>query len=245
MSKVLLVEDEHVIALHLKRILITLGHEVIDICSQGNDAILSFNEFKPDLLFVDIRLKGDLTGVQVVEKIREESDVAVIYLTSCDDEATYANVKKTNPIAYLKKPFDEFQLKANIEIILKRHVESFIKYNDLKKVSELQGLNILELTETNAHLITATWRERELKEELQKTKLLVEEQNTKIMDSINYARRIQQAIIPNKRMLDELLGNYFIFYKPKDVVSGDFPWAYDKGSYVYIAAVDCTGHGVP
>lgn len=245
MSKVLIVEDEHVIALHLKRILITLGHEVIDICSQGNDAILSFNEFKPDLLFVDIRLKGDLTGVQVVEKIREESDVAVIYLTSCDDEATYANVKKTNPIAYLKKPFDEFQLKANIEIILNRHVESFIKYNDLKKVSELQELNILELSETNAHLITATWRERELKEELQKTKLLVEEQNTKIMDSINYARRIQQAIIPNKRMLDELLGNYFIFYKPKDVVSGDFPWAYDKGYYVYIAAVDCTGHGVP
>ncbi|OFY95418.1 MAG: hypothetical protein A3K10_13710 [Bacteroidetes bacterium RIFCSPLOWO2_12_FULL_31_6] len=245
MSKVLIVEDEHIIALHLKKILTNLGHEVLDICSEGNDAIIAFDKHMPNLLFVDIRLKGDITGIEVVKKIKEQYDVPVIYVTSCDTESTYIDVKSTNPIAFLKKPFDEFQLKANIEIILKRHVESSIKYNDLKKVSELQELNILELTETNSHLITATWRERELKDELQKTKLLVEEQNNKIMDSINYAKRIQQSIIPNKEVLDKLLGDYFLFYKPKDVVSGDFPWIYERGNYIYIAVVDCTGHGVP
>ena len=245
MSKVLIIEDEHIIAMHLKSILTNIGYEVLEICSEGNKAIAVFNEHLPNILFIDIRLNGNMSGVDVVRKIKEKHNVPVIYITSCDTENTYLEVKETNPIAFLKKPFDELQLKANIEIILKRHEESTIKYNDLKKVSELQEQNILELTETNAHLITATWRERELKDELQKTKALVEEQNTKILDSINYAKRIQQAIIPNKSILDKLLGDYFMFYKPKDVVSGDFPWIYERGEYVYVAAVDCTGHGVP
>ena len=245
MDKILVIEDEHVIAMHLRNLLTSLGYNVVNICSEGYEAISEYKRLQPDLLFVDIRLKGDLNGVQVVEKIKEQSEVGIIYLTSCDDEPTYNLVKSTNPIAFLKKPFDELQLKANIEIILKRYKESALKFEELQKKNSLQEQNILELSETNAHLITATWRERELKQELQKTKALVEEQNTKIMDSINYAKRIQQAIIPNKNVLDRLLGDYFMFYKPKDVVSGDFPWSYEKGDYVYVGAVDCTGHGVP
>lgn len=116
---------------------------------------------------------------------------------------------------------------------------------ELKKQLEMSQQAIKELEETNAHLVTATWRERELKQELQTTKALVEEQNKKILDSINYARRIQQAIIPRNELLDELLGEHFVFYKPKDVVSGDFPWVYELKNHVYVAAVDCTGHGVP
>ena len=73
----------------------------------------------------------------------------------------------------------------------------------------------------------------------------IKEINTKILDSINYARRIQKAIIPDDNLLGSVLGDYIMYYKPKDVVSGDFPWVFVNENYTYVAAVDCTGHGVP
>ncbi len=73
----------------------------------------------------------------------------------------------------------------------------------------------------------------------------IQEKNKKIEDSINYAERIQQSIIPNTELIKSQLPKSFIFYKPRDVVSGDFPWYSDKNNNLYIAAVDCTGHGVP
>ena len=81
---------------------------------------------------------------------------------------------------------------------------------------------------------------------IENQKLLVEEKNLKITDSINYARRIQQAILPSQEIIKSVLTDSFIFFKPKDIVSGDFYWmhAIDK-NYVLLAAVDCTGHGVP
>ena len=73
----------------------------------------------------------------------------------------------------------------------------------------------------------------------------IEEQKKHIMDSIYYARRIQTAILPSFAVLDEYLNNYFIFYLPKDIVSGDFYWMHEADGLVMMAAVDCTGHGVP
>ena len=69
--------------------------------------------------------------------------------------------------------------------------------------------------------------------------------NKNITDSINYARRIQKALVPKTNDVQKYLPESFMFYEPKDVVSGDFPWFYKKGNYIYFAAVDCTGHGVP
>jgi len=62
---------------------------------------------------------------------------------------------------------------------------------------------------------------------------------------VNYAFRIQQAIQPPSEVVDSLLAHNFVLYLPKDVVSGDFPWVFEKGDYIYYGAVDCTGHGVP
>jgi tetratricopeptide (TPR) repeat protein/serine phosphatase RsbU (regulator of sigma subunit)/DNA-binding CsgD family transcriptional regulator len=84
-------------------------------------------------------------------------------------------------------------------------------------------------------------------------KLIVEEKNKEILDSISYAKRIQEAILPPPRLVKEWLTESFIFYKPKDIVAGDFYWmetaTYSKGgkdrTLVYFAAADCTGHGVP
>jgi len=69
--------------------------------------------------------------------------------------------------------------------------------------------------------------------------------NRKIEDSINYARRIQSSILPDANHIREFFPRSFIFYKPRDVISGDFPWFFAKKDHIFIAAVDCTGHGVP
>ena len=73
----------------------------------------------------------------------------------------------------------------------------------------------------------------------------VQNKNKKINDSINYAKRIQNAILPDTGILTKALPESFILYKPRDVVSGDFPWFVQVNDKIFIAAVDCTGHGVP
>jgi len=73
----------------------------------------------------------------------------------------------------------------------------------------------------------------------------IQNKNKKINDSINYAKRIQNAILPNTRLINKTLSDSFILYKPRDVVSGDFPWFVQMKDDIFIAAVDCTGHGVP
>ncbi|MBN1789769.1 MAG: PAS domain S-box protein [Bacteroidales bacterium] len=81
--------------------------------------------------------------------------------------------------------------------------------------------------------------------EAKQIELEIQDKNRKIEDSINYAQRIQSSILPDIRAVREYLPKSFIYYKPRDVVSGDFPWFFTRGHDIYIAVVDCTGHGVP
>jgi serine phosphatase RsbU (regulator of sigma subunit)/Tfp pilus assembly protein PilF len=80
---------------------------------------------------------------------------------------------------------------------------------------------------------------------IQEQKLVVMEKNAEIMDSINYAKRIQAAILPPQSLMDELLPQNFVLYLPKDIVAGDFYWIQRLENEVLLAAADCTGHGVP
>ncbi len=86
---------------------------------------------------------------------------------------------------------------------------------------------------------------QEQKEEVEKQKLIVEEKNKEVMDSITYAKRFQQAILPPDNLIRTVLPDSFVLYKPKAVVAGDFYWMFTSGDTVLIAAADCTGHGVP
>ncbi len=81
--------------------------------------------------------------------------------------------------------------------------------------------------------------------ERKRIEMEIEEKSKSITESINYAQRIQSAIIPDNRIILQHLPKSFIFYKPRDIVSGDFPWFFANGDDIFIAAVDCTGHGVP
>ncbi len=103
---------------------------------------------------------------------------------------------------------------------------------------------IPEFSDDNKELETILFVSHDITEQ-KLVEIEIQEKNKAVAESINYARRIQTAILPNTKFIQEFLPKSFIFYRPKDVVSGDFPWFFKKGDDLFIAAVDCTGHGVP
>jgi serine phosphatase RsbU (regulator of sigma subunit) len=86
---------------------------------------------------------------------------------------------------------------------------------------------------------------KQLEEQVARRTKEIAEKNNAITSSINYAKRIQQAMLPSDTELNEAFPEHFVFYKPRDIVSGDFYWCFYRNEKAYIAAVDCTGHGVP
>jgi tetratricopeptide (TPR) repeat protein len=142
----------------------------------------------------------------------------------------------------------------------KKAVADSIKINQEKKIFALQlaqqqsqkkylfGLIIL-IGIFTAFVYNRLQITRNQKNIISAQKAIVDEKQKEILDSITYAKRIQNAIIPGKKFVDEKLKNYFIFYKPKDIVAGDFYWInsqkHEQHELLYIAVCDCTGHGVP
>ncbi len=243
--KIAIIEDNAMVVVLLKQVLTELNFDIVSVVDNGEDALIEYDLYKPDLMLVDIHLNGEMTGIDVVSKIKEKTDLPIIYLTGDLDSDVIQKCKDTFPSAYLKKPIDLEQLKVTIEIVLSTFTKQ--KKNTDKLSAELGGMTAYneELSDMNTHLIAATFRERGLKKELENSKALIELQSKKIHDSINYSLRIQQSIIPTAEVFAEALDKHFVFYRPKDVVSGDFPWLMKKDKYVYFGAIDCTGHGVP
>lgn len=114
--------------------------------------------------------------------------------------------------------------------------------NEITRLSEKFNMMIAQL-ESYYYELEQKVKDRTIKIEKQKEE--IEEQKKHIMDSIYYARRIQNAILPSFAMIDRHLKNYFILYMPKDIVSGDFYWMHEADGLFMVSAVDCTGHGVP
>ncbi len=110
--------------------------------------------------------------------------------------------------------------------------------------SELKGKNE-ELTILNEAISKQNEQILEANEELTVLNEAISEQKDEIVDSINYAKRIQSAMLPPETYISELLNENFILYKPRDIVSGDFYWIKQVNQYIVLVAADCTGHGVP
>lgn len=83
------------------------------------------------------------------------------------------------------------------------------------------------------------------KQEVEKQKHIIEEKQKNILDSIYYAKRIQEALLKEEEQISKHLPEHFVLFKPKDIISGDFYWSLEKQNHLYLAAADCTGHGVP
>ena len=117
-ARILVVEDEHIVAVDLQRRLTIFGYEVAAIAMAGEEAVQKAVETKPDLVLMDITLKGDMDGIETCIAIRERIEVPVVYLTAHADDITLQRAKMTNPLGYILKPFEERELYTTIEMAL-------------------------------------------------------------------------------------------------------------------------------
>ena len=125
--KILIVEDEMIIAANTSLQLTNLGYEVSGIVSRGEDALLHIKENLPDIVLLDIQLKGKLDGIETAHEMQKDFNIPIIYLTSNVDDAHFERAKRTNPSAFISKPFKKLDLQHAIELTANRIVEDEIK----------------------------------------------------------------------------------------------------------------------
>jgi len=120
-ARILIVEDEAILAMTLEEKLTRLGYSVLKSVSTGEDALAEAREERPDLVLMDIRLSGDMDGITAAGHIKSFSDVPIIYLTGHSDEPLLQRAKQTEPYAYLIKPVSIQELKASLEMALHQY----------------------------------------------------------------------------------------------------------------------------
>lgn len=128
-TNILIVEDESIIAKDIQNSLKKLGYTIAGICSSGEDAVKTAEEKKPDIVLMDIMLKGGISGIEAAEQIRKNFNIPIIYLTAYADENTLSKAKITEPYGYIIKPFKEIDIYTSIEMALHKHE----KETDVKK----------------------------------------------------------------------------------------------------------------
>ena len=120
-NKILVVEDEIIIARELESRLKDLGYQVPAIASSGQEALTIAEQVKPDLVMMDIVLKGEMDGVEAAAEMRRRWGTPIIYLTAYTDDATLQRARVTEPFGYIVKPFSDRELRANLEMALYKH----------------------------------------------------------------------------------------------------------------------------
>jgi len=112
------VEDEGIVALDLQKKLNRLGYSVPATVASGEEAVRKAEEFRPDVVLMDIRLKGDMDGIEAAQEIEARFKIPVIYLTALADKETRQKAKATGPHSYIFKPIDGRELRDTIEQVL-------------------------------------------------------------------------------------------------------------------------------
>ena len=118
---VLVVEDESIVSKDIQYSLKKLGYNVVGVAATGQKAIDLCGEKTPDIILMDIMLKGDINGIEASTRIKESYNIPVIFLTAYADENTLSKAKVTEPYAYIIKPFKEIDLHTSIEMAFYKH----------------------------------------------------------------------------------------------------------------------------
>lgn len=119
--KIVIVEDEGLIAADLQGRLERAGYQVPGVAASGGEALEVIRAQSPDLVLMDIRLAGDLDGIQVADKVRQEFDIPVVYLTAYEDRETLERASQTQAFGYIKKPIASASLQGSIEMAISKH----------------------------------------------------------------------------------------------------------------------------
>lgn len=146
--RILLVEDEAIIAADIEQALQRFGYEVVGIASDASDALRQAVSLVPDLVLMDIGLEGAMDGIDAASAIREQSGVPSVYLTGNADDATLSRAMNSEPLGYVIKPFHEAELRATIEVALHRHrLETDLRQRDAALVRYVNSVHNLSLTD--------------------------------------------------------------------------------------------------
>ncbi len=119
-TKILIVEDEMIIAANISLQLTTLGYEVTGIIPRGEEALVHIEQHQPDILLLDINLKGNIDGIETAQIMQKTFNIPIIYLTANADEAHFDRAKASHPYAFISKPFKKLDLERAIELTINR-----------------------------------------------------------------------------------------------------------------------------
>lgn len=120
-SQIMIVEDESIVAMDIERCLKKLGYEVPLVVSSGEEALANVERILPNLILMDIQLKGIMDGIETAREVQKISNIPIIFLTAYADESTLQKAKEAEPYGYILKPFEEAELRTAIEVVLKKH----------------------------------------------------------------------------------------------------------------------------
>jgi PAS domain S-box-containing protein len=193
-KQILVVEDESIVAEHIRRSLQNMGYSVSSVASSGEKAIKEVEEKVPDLVLMDIVLHGEMDGIETAKQIRSRFNIPVVYLTAYSDEKILERAKITEPFGYIIKPFNERELRINIEIALYKHkMERELKESEqwlsatLKSLGEAviatDGKGIIKIVNPFAEALTGWTREEALGKPLAKVFNVVSEGTDKPIEN--------------------------------------------------------------
>ena len=121
-ARIMVVEDEKLVALAIEKSLVSMGYQVPATVATGEEAVQKAIELEPDLVLMDIRLRGIIDGVEAASRIRNAAPIPIVYLSAYSEEKTLAKAKETEPFGYITKPFEERTLQTTVEMALYKAV---------------------------------------------------------------------------------------------------------------------------
>jgi PAS domain S-box-containing protein len=163
---ILIVEDETIVAEDTRDALIEVGYTVQDIAGSGEEAIEQAKTLKPDLVLMDINLKGSIDGIQAAAKINVKLNIPVVYVTAYTDRKTLDRIKSTNPYGFILKPYKIKELLSVIEITLYKHEKEKELGKYQKHLEELVQERTAELRESNKRMAIEIEKRNQIEQEL-------------------------------------------------------------------------------
>jgi signal transduction histidine kinase len=142
-GRIMVVEDERIVALHIRQQLEKLGYEVPSVVSSGELALMKIDQERPDLVLMDIHIEGNIDGIETAGLIPAEYNIPVVYLTAYSDEATLARARTTRPHGYLLKPFSERELHTTIQMAMERRDAEATRLAQDEQVHQAQKLEAI------------------------------------------------------------------------------------------------------
>jgi light-regulated signal transduction histidine kinase (bacteriophytochrome) len=210
-ARIMIVEDERILALDLAETLDELGYTVAGMASRGDEAIELARRLNPQLILMDVRLEGDVDGITAAETIRDEHDVPVVFLTAHADDDTLQRATRSDASAYLVKPFKPPDLRCVIEIALHKHATDVRLRENERSLEQTLQQRTASLEATNRELEAFNYSvAHDLRAPLRGidsfSQLLIERYSQRLdTEGLAYLNRVRAAASRMSQLIDALL----------------------------------------